>query len=139
MDQFAGRQHHSSQHGGGADYAGQRVVVIGSNNSAHDICADLVEHGADATMVQRSSTLVARTDTLLRGGWGGGLYCEEAVESGVDADTADLLGASVPIGSCRPCTGRSGRGSLARTPPFTIGSAPPGSNSISARMGPVWR
>ena len=46
-------------------YAGKRCVVIGSNNSAHDICADLWEHGADVTMVQRSSTHVARSDTLM--------------------------------------------------------------------------
>ena len=31
-----------------------RCVVIGSNNSAHDICAALWEAGADVTMVQRS-------------------------------------------------------------------------------------
>ena len=35
---------------------GQAGVVIGSNNSAHDICAALWEAGADVTMVQRSST-----------------------------------------------------------------------------------
>ncbi len=95
MDRFRGVQHHSSRHAGGAAYAGKRVVVIGSNNSAHDICADLVEHGAAVTMVQRSSTLVVRTDTMLRRGWGA-LYSEEAVTAGIDADKADLLAASVP-------------------------------------------
>ena len=35
---------------------GKKVVVIGSNNSAHDICAALYEAGVDVTMVQRSST-----------------------------------------------------------------------------------
>ena len=39
---------------------GKQCVVIGSNNSAHDICADLWEHGADVTMIQRSPTLVVR-------------------------------------------------------------------------------
>ena len=58
-------QHHSSQHTGGEDYRGKKCVVIGSNNSAHDICADLWEHGADVTMVQRTSTHVARSDTLM--------------------------------------------------------------------------
>ena len=95
MDSFRGEQHHSSRHAGGAAYAGKRVVVIGSNNSAHDICADLVEHGAEATMVQRSSTLVVKTDTMLRHGWGA-LYSEEAVAAGIDTDTADLLAASMP-------------------------------------------
>ena len=41
---------------GGEPYAGKNCVVLGSNNSAHDICADLWEHGADVTMMQRSST-----------------------------------------------------------------------------------
>ena len=46
-------------------YAGKRCVVIGSNNSAHDICAALWEAGADVTMVQRSSTHIVRSDTLM--------------------------------------------------------------------------
>ena len=58
---FQGEQHHSSQHPGGEDYRGKKCVVLGSNNSAHDICADLWEHGADVTMIQRSSTHVARS------------------------------------------------------------------------------
>ena len=97
MENFAGQQHHSSRHAGGAAYAGKRVVVIGSNNSAHDICADLVEHGADVTMLQRSSTLVVQTDTMLLRGWGA-LYSEQAVAAGIDTDTADLLAASIPYG-----------------------------------------
>jgi putative flavoprotein involved in K+ transport len=95
MERFRGEQHHSSRHAGGAAYAGKRVVVVGSNNSAHDICADLVEHGAAVTMVQRSSTLVVQTDTMLRRGWGA-LYSEEAVAAGIDTDTADLIAASLP-------------------------------------------
>ena len=55
--------------------AGKKRVVIGSNNSAHDICADLWEHGADVTMVQRSSTHVVRSDTLMELALGG-LYSE---------------------------------------------------------------
>ena len=44
---------------------GKRVVVVGSNNSAFDICGALFEVGADVTMVQRSSTHVARSETLM--------------------------------------------------------------------------
>ena len=43
MDVFKGEQHHSSEHPGPDGYRGKRVVVIGSNNSAHDICAALWE------------------------------------------------------------------------------------------------
>uniref|UniRef100_UPI0013D8B680 NAD(P)-binding domain-containing protein n=1 Tax=Escherichia coli TaxID=562 RepID=UPI0013D8B680 len=53
MDVFEGEQQHSSQHPGPEAYAGKKVVVIGANNSAHDICAALWEGGADVTMVQR--------------------------------------------------------------------------------------
>jgi putative flavoprotein involved in K+ transport len=51
---FKGVQHHSSLHPGGDAFAGKQCVVVGSNNSAHDICADLWEQGAEVTMVQRS-------------------------------------------------------------------------------------
>ena len=95
METFRGEQHHSSRHEGGAAYAGKSCVVVGSNNSAHDICADLVEHGAHVTMLQRSSTLVARSETLLRRAWSA-LYSEEAVATGITTDKADLLAASMP-------------------------------------------
>ncbi|MFN9773673.1 MAG: NAD(P)-binding domain-containing protein [Burkholderiales bacterium] len=92
---FRGEQMHSSRFGSGEQYAGKRAVVIGSNNSAHDICADLWEHGADVTMIQRSSTHVARSDSLMDLALGA-LYSEQAVRSGVDTDTADLIFASLP-------------------------------------------
>ncbi len=69
--------------------------MIGSNNSAHDICADLWEHGADVTMIQRSSTHIARSDTLMDLALGS-LYSESAVAAGIDHHTADLIFASVP-------------------------------------------
>jgi putative flavoprotein involved in K+ transport len=94
-ERFAGEQHHSSRHPGGAAYAGKRAVVIGSNNSAHDICAGLWEHGADVTMVQRSSTHIARSDTLMDLALSG-LYSEQAVANGIDTDKADLIFASIP-------------------------------------------
>jgi putative flavoprotein involved in K+ transport len=95
MDSFTGEQHHSSRHATGEPYAGKRCVVIGSNNSAHDICADLVEHGADVTMLQRSSTLVVRSETMLRLSYAT-LYSEQAVANGIGTDQADLLAASMP-------------------------------------------
>jgi putative flavoprotein involved in K+ transport len=92
---FKGVQHHSSRHPGGEAFRGKKCVVIGSNNSAHDICADLWEHGADVTMVQRSSTHVARSDTLMELGLGA-LYSEAAVKAGVTTDKADMIFASIP-------------------------------------------
>jgi putative flavoprotein involved in K+ transport len=93
---FRGTLHHSSQHRGGEGYRGKRCIIIGSNNSAHDICADLWEHGAaEVTMVQRSSTHVSTSESLFKFGTST-LYSEEALERGITTAKADLLGASVP-------------------------------------------
>ncbi|MBV8219934.1 MAG: NAD(P)/FAD-dependent oxidoreductase [Solirubrobacterales bacterium] len=95
MDRFKGDQHHSSEHPGPGAYRGKRAVVIGSNNSAHDICAALWEQGADVTMVQRSSTHVVRSDTLMEIALGA-LYSEDAVAAGMTTEKADLTFASLP-------------------------------------------
>ena len=94
-ESFLGEQHHSSKHPGPEAYKGKKVVVLGSNNSAHDICAALWEHGADVTMVQRSSTHIAPSDSLMELALGG-LYSEQAVANGVHTDMADLIFASIP-------------------------------------------
>ncbi|MGF1658933.1 MAG: NAD(P)/FAD-dependent oxidoreductase [Rubrimonas sp.] len=95
MEKFKGDQHHSSQHPGPDAYRGEKAVVIGSNNSAHDICAALWENDVDVTMVQRSSTHIVRSDTLMEIGLGA-LYSEQAVANGIDHHKADLIFASVP-------------------------------------------
>ena len=92
---FLGEQHHSSQHPGPEAYRGKRCVVLGANNSAHDICAALWEHGADVTMVQRSSTHIAPSNALMDLALGG-LYSEQAVKAGVTTNMADLIFASIP-------------------------------------------
>ncbi|WP_026918181.1 NAD(P)-binding domain-containing protein [Gordonia shandongensis] len=96
-DVFAGEQHHSSAHPGPDSYAGtgKKVVVIGANNSAHDICKALVEAGVDTTMVQRSSTHIVRSDSLMEIGLGA-LYSEQAVAGGMTTKKADMTFASLP-------------------------------------------
>ena len=95
MERFRGEQHHSSRHPGPDAWRGKRAVVIGSNNSAHDIAAALWENDVDVTMVQRSSTHVVRSDTLMEIGLGA-LYSEEAVEAGMTTQKADMIFASIP-------------------------------------------
>lgn len=95
QDLFAGEQNHSSTHPGGEAYRGKNVVVIGANNSAHDICADLVHNGAKPVMVQRSSTHIVRSESLMKTVLGP-LYSEEALANGIDHNTADLIFASIP-------------------------------------------
>jgi putative flavoprotein involved in K+ transport len=92
-EKFTGKQHHSSQHSGGEGWTGRKCVVVGSNNSAHDIAADLWEHGADVTLLQRSPTLVVRAETL---GRNRPLYSEEALAKGITTDKADFTVASLP-------------------------------------------
>ncbi|RBY82945.1 NAD(P)/FAD-dependent oxidoreductase [Geodermatophilus sp. TF02-6] len=95
QDVFRGEQHHSSAHPGPDEYKGKQVVVIGSNNSAFDICGALWEVGADVTMVQRTSTHIVRSDSLMEIGLGA-LYSEQAVANGVTTEKADLVFASIP-------------------------------------------
>ncbi|HMT48840.1 MAG TPA: NAD(P)/FAD-dependent oxidoreductase [Dietzia sp.] len=94
-EDFAGEQWHSSEFTGEDDVQGKRAIVIGSNNSAHDICAALWDHGADVTMIQRSSTHIARSESLMSLALGP-LYSEEALENGVTTEKADMLFASWP-------------------------------------------
>jgi putative flavoprotein involved in K+ transport len=92
---FKGVQCHSSKFTSGEEYRGKQCVVLGSNNSAHDVCADLWEHGAEVTMIQRSSTHVVRSDALMELLLAG-LYSEAAVKGGMTTDKADLTFASIP-------------------------------------------
>ena len=95
QDVFRGDQHHSSAHPGPDAYVGKKAAVIGSNNSAHDICKALYENGVDVTMVQRSSTHIVKSDTLMDIGLGD-LYSERALAAGMTTEKADLTFASLP-------------------------------------------
>jgi putative flavoprotein involved in K+ transport len=92
---FKGKVQHSSQHPGPDGWKGKTVVVVGSNNSAHDISAALWEEGAKVTMVQRSTTHISRSETLMDIALGA-LYSEQAVANGITTDKADLIFASIP-------------------------------------------
>jgi putative flavoprotein involved in K+ transport len=94
-ESFEGDQFHSSKFPGAENYRGKKAVVLGSNNSAHDICAALWEEGVDTTMIQRSSTHIAPSESLMELALGG-LYSEAAVKNGIDHHKADLIFASVP-------------------------------------------
>jgi len=95
-DSFAGVQYHSAQHVDAAAFAGKACVVIGANNSAHDICVDLWAAGGDVTMIQRSPTTVV-TLTALRRIAEEGPFSEGAKDRGIDTERADLMVGSVPF------------------------------------------
>lgn len=94
-DTFKGDQHHSSKHPGPDAYKGKKALVIGSNNSAHDICAALWENDVDVTMIQRSTTHIVRSETLIEHGLKP-LYSEQATAAGITTEKADLTFASIP-------------------------------------------
>mgnify|MGYP001820334920 CR=1 FL=1 len=96
QDAFVGPQMHSSAFKLGDQFAGKNVVVVGANNSAHDIASDLVGIGARPTLLQRSSSLVVRQDDYCERVLGP-LYSAEAVAKGITTDKADILQASVPL------------------------------------------
>jgi len=88
-------QHLSSQHPGPDACWVKKAVIIGSNNSTHDICAGLWEADADVTMVQRSATHIVRSDTLMDVGLRA-LHSKIAVEGGMTTQKADMIFASLP-------------------------------------------
>ena len=93
-DVFEGDLYHSSRYRSGEAYRGKQAIVLGANNSAHDVAQDLWEYGVGSvTMIQRSSTTVVRRGRI-RGGIGN--YSEGAVASGLTTDRADLLAAAMP-------------------------------------------
>jgi cation diffusion facilitator CzcD-associated flavoprotein CzcO len=59
---FGGKVLHSSKFRTGVDYRGQRVMVIGSATSAHDISLDLADNGATVYMGQRGPACVVPID-----------------------------------------------------------------------------
>ena len=95
-DTFQGLQLHSSAFKLKKEYSGLEVAIIGANNSANDIAADLVRVGARPTLIQRSSSLVVPQEDycekLL-----GPLYSEDAISRGITTKKADILQASVPL------------------------------------------
>jgi putative flavoprotein involved in K+ transport len=91
---FKGTLIHSSLYTTGREFKRKQCVVLGSNNSAHDICADLWENDADVTMVQRTSTLIARSETLFLGS----SYSEDSLEAGLSMEQVDMIAATTPYG-----------------------------------------
>ncbi len=98
---FDGSQLHSSEYKSWHESVGKQVVIIGANNSAHDIASDLVINGSHPIMIQRSSTLVVDQrdycERIL-----GPLYSAKALSKGITVDKADILQASVPLRLLEP-------------------------------------
>jgi len=90
-DEFEGRVLHTFQYKKAEDFAGKKVVVVGSCTAAHDIAADCSTHGVDVTMFQRSSTYVMSTKKSIPYLFAG-LYWDGPIPT----DLADRVNASFP-------------------------------------------
>ena len=66
LKQFEGTVIHSSSYKSAAAYKGKRVMVVGSSTTAHDICFDLYNKGASATMAQRGATCVVNISEAVK-------------------------------------------------------------------------
>ncbi len=91
-ERFKGLRCHSSDFPGGKSMAGKKCVVIGANNSAHDICTDMWEADGDVTMIQRSPTIIVRAETM-RGFAKQLPYADPAIPS----EFGDLMLAATPF------------------------------------------
>lgn len=93
MEDFKGdRICHSSQYTGAKKNGrGKHAIVVGCCNSGHDIAQDYYEHGYDVTMVQRSTTCIVSSQSVL-GVLLGGVY----EEGGPPVEDADMLFMSIP-------------------------------------------
>lgn len=89
---FEGTLLHSSEHAGAAGWEGAKALVIGACNSGLDIAQDFEAHGAQVTVVQRSSTYVMTSANGIPIIFGGLYY-----EGGPPTEEADLIAASYPL------------------------------------------
>jgi cation diffusion facilitator CzcD-associated flavoprotein CzcO len=89
-DTFCGRTLHARGFHSGAEFAGQRVLVVGAGNTAADVCADLVAGGAArVTMLQRSASCLI-LPRAMAGAWAA------MFPPGVDIALCDFRIAGVP-------------------------------------------
>lgn len=86
---FGGTTLHSGAFTDGTPYKGKRALVFGTGNSGHDVAQDLYSHGAEVTMVQRSSTTVVNVEPTAQKIYS--LYSE-----GPPIEDCDLILASIP-------------------------------------------
>ncbi|KZT03172.1 FAD/NAD-P-binding domain-containing protein [Laetiporus sulphureus 93-53] len=93
-DAFVGTVLHASRYGGGQPYAGKHAIVVGAGNTAADLCQDLAFHGAQVTMIQRSSTCV-RSITAVEE------EMNRAYPSDVPLEVSDFKLAAMPLGLLR--------------------------------------
>jgi putative flavoprotein involved in K+ transport len=90
LDRFEGKVLHTSEFGDGAQWQGRNALVLGTGTSAHDVAQDLHGHGARATLIQRSPTLVVQIEPSAQ------IYDAVFLGEGPSIDDRDLILTSIP-------------------------------------------
>lgn len=90
LGRFKGKVLHTSEFGDGSQWRGRNVLVLGTGTSAHDVAQDLHGHGAKATLVQRSPTLVVQVEPSAQ------IYDSVFQGEGPSMDDRDLILTSIP-------------------------------------------
>lgn len=89
LKDFKGAVRHSGSYGSGLDWAGKRVLVLGTGTSGHDVAQDLAVSGVgEVTIIQRRPSLVV---SLKEAQAPYALYDEE-----ISFEDKDLLATSFP-------------------------------------------
>jgi len=80
---FSGSVKHSKEYKSGAEYAGKRVLVVGTGTSAHDMALDVFNNGGTPVMLQRSPVIVVglQTANALYGDYNGRKVATELVDN----------------------------------------------------------
>ncbi|KAJ3550899.1 hypothetical protein NM688_g4973 [Phlebia brevispora] len=91
-DVFKGPVIHSTAYANPTPFKGKDVVVVGSGQSAVDICEDLAKAGISVTMIQRAPTTVSGRD------WEMANVVSLSFPKGVPAEVMDFKFASMPRG-----------------------------------------
>ena len=94
LENFHGTVLHSTEFTEGRDWAGKHALILGTGTSAHDIAQDLVSNGAQATLMQRSSTMVVNVEPSAQLPYA--LYDE-----GLPLEDCDLIVTSMPLALLR--------------------------------------
>jgi putative flavoprotein involved in K+ transport len=90
LARFKGPVLHTSEFNNGAQWRGSKVLILGTGTSAHDVAQDLHGHGAKATLIQRSPTLVVQVEPSAQ------IYDSVFLGEGPSLDDRDLILTSIP-------------------------------------------
>ncbi|KAL2375005.1 hypothetical protein RJZ57_000508, partial [Blastomyces gilchristii] len=86
-EKFGGLVLHSVDYRSASQWKGKSAVVVGSANTAHDICADMVEAGlSSVTMIQRGQTYVLPFEYYQQGAKSKLLHCDAMYEMLIRTD-----------------------------------------------------